>query len=144
MNTRIAPVSIEIGTRDLWKVLRGFRVSLFRDEPFDPDRIPDGWYFPDHPWPSGLTHYTDYWVHVWREGGKLGEHVTIKPAHDGWWVDYDPENSMFGGFLLGPKFDSYERAVEVAIDAMDRVENGADYRDVRYHYDKRAESSENC
>ncbi len=131
--TRILGVQIEYG--DLLQWYRGFRMALFRRQPFEPERLPEGWYFPDRPWPIG-SGKTRYWVHIWREAGKAGEHITIKASRrGGWWVDYDPENSWNGGFLLGPEFDTYERAVEVAIDAMERMEAGADYSDIRYDYD---------
>lgn len=130
-HTRIFGIEIEYG--DFLRWFRGFRMGLFRSEPFDQDRLPDGWDFPDREWPRG-SGKTRYWVSIWRDGGKRGEHIPIKPAREGWYVDYDPENSWTGGFLLGPQFDTYERAVEVAIDAMERIEGGADYDDIRYDY----------
>lgn len=134
MSTRYI-FGIEIDTTRFEEWLRGAKMGFLRTEPVDPERIPDGWYRPDRPWPTNRWRRTGYWVSIWREEGEHGEHVTIIPRSEGWYVDYDTENSWNGGFLLGPAFDSYERAVEVALDAMERIENGEDREAVRYDYE---------
>ena len=127
---------VEIDTTGFEEWLRGARMGFFKTEPVAPERIPDGWHLPDRRWPTGRWRRTGYWVSIWRDGGKRGENVTIMPQAKGWYVDYDPENSWSGGFLLGPSFDSYQDALAVALDAMERMENGADYADIRYDYDE--------
>lgn len=115
--------------------LRGAKAGFFKTQPVEPDRIPDGWSLRGRQWPSNRWRATGYWLTFWREGGKRGENVTLIPRSKGWYVDYDPENSWMGGFLLGPAYDSYEDALDVALDAMRRVEDGADHQDIRYDYD---------
>lgn len=72
---------------------------------------------------------------VWRRSDP-GAHIRIKPSGTGWYVHYDPKNSWMGGDLLGPKFATYGRAVDVALNAARRLSNGASRRNVQYDYDE--------
>ncbi|MFC7216481.1 hypothetical protein ACFQO4_20695 [Saliphagus sp. GCM10025334] len=141
---RIGPVSVEIDTRDLSKVLTGARTALFRSSPpFDPDRLPEGWRLQrrngkTRPWPTGWTRPTDYWLSIWKAGS---EHITIMPYKGAWRVEYDPENTWMSGSTLGRGF-SFDEAVDVAIDAASRVNDGATERELRLDYRDWGESNE--
>jgi len=124
----------EIDSSKFEEWLRGAKMGFFKTKPVDPDRLPDGWHLPDRRWPTSRWRATGYWVSIWRDGGKPGEHITIIPRRNAWYVDYDPENSWMGGFHLGYGYDSYAQALDVALDAMERMENGADYDDIRFDY----------
>jgi len=144
---RFGPLHVDVDTRRLATIWTGVRVAVRRrGEPIDPERVPEGWELrhrnhPRGPWPTGWLDPTGYWVSIWRRGDR-GAHIRIKPDGTGWRVHYDPENSWMGGDLLGPKFPTYERAVDVALDAARRLSAGDGRQDVRYDYDALDDGSE--
>lgn len=139
----VGPIKLDFDDKRFWTIVTGAKMAVRTGlEPVDADRIPEGWRFPPYErerreWPTGLSHPTDFWVSIWREYSP--EHINIQPDGKGWWVKYNPENSWTGGDLLGPKFETYERALEVAIDATERLNDGATRQELRYDYDENDE-----
>lgn len=135
---RFGPLQLTLETRELEEVLTGLRVALRRRRtPIDADRIPEGWHLQQRrgkprPWPSRWTRRTGYWLSIWCDH-RLGAHITIKPDRGSWRVEYDAENRWTGGSTLGYDF-SFDEAVEVALDAAERVNDGATERELRFEY----------
>ncbi|NUC75043.1 hypothetical protein HTZ84_22520 [Haloterrigena sp. SYSU A558-1] len=142
---RFGPLRFEIQTRELEEVLTGLRVALRRyGEPIDPDQIPEGWELrhenhPRGPWPTAWTRRTGYWLTIWKRGSGDGAYVKLKPYDGAWMVEYASENRWNGGECLGRGF-SFDDAVDVAIDAMTRVDDGATERDLWMDYKDWGES----
>lgn len=109
---------------ELRRYYRGLRAALPGGVTVRDGLFPEGWSLPDRGWPTGYSRPTDFWITVWRDGGQRGEHVTIRPAHDGWWVEYDPENSWTGGRLVGGKQPTLRDALGAASLAMRRISDG--------------------
>lgn len=142
---RLGPLQFEIRTRELEEVLAGLRVAVRRrGKPVDPDRIPYGWELrhdrhPRGPWPTGWTRPTGYWLTIWKRRSPDGAYVKLKPYDGAWMVEYASENRWTGGETLGRGF-TFDDAVDVAIDAMKRVNDGATERDLWMDYKDWGES----
>jgi len=140
MTTRhitIGPFRLTLKYRDAYSLLHGFRAALrHAGAPVDPERIPPRWELrgaaADGRWPTGFGRPTDYWITIWKTDA-VGSHVCLQPRPAGWRVEYDPENSWMGGDTLARQL-AFDTAVEVAVDAMERLNEGANRTDIRLDY----------
>lgn len=120
---RVGPLTLELTYRDLYPIIRGFRVALrCSGKPIDPSRIPEGWELRRSmdSWPSGYAHPTNYWITIWKERSVDGAHMAIMPQTDGWRVEYDPKNSWAGGDTIARELE-FDEAIDIAIKAMERL-----------------------